>query len=121
MRIGIDTLFLDGRERSSLANFVVSFVEALVELGTSHQLILFASPSTAKFFNALPPQSVEVIACPVSNEQRFARILFQQLRLTGLIARHRIDVLCCLADVAPLRARVPVVLKINSLHHFTAP
>jgi glycosyltransferase involved in cell wall biosynthesis len=121
LRIGIDTLFLDGRNRSSLANFVIAFVDAVVQLATPHQLILFASPSTAKFFPPLPRESVEVIACPVSNERRLARILFQQLRLPRLIASRHVDVLCCLADVAPLRTNVPVVLKVNSLHHFTAP
>lgn len=121
LTIGVDTLFLDGRDRSSLANFVVAFVDAVVELATPHRLVLFASPTTAKFFTSLPPGSVEVAPCPVSNERRLARILFQQLRLPRLVKAHHIDVLCCLADVAPLRTEVPVVLKVNSLHHFTAP
>jgi glycosyltransferase involved in cell wall biosynthesis len=121
MRIGIDTLFLNGSQRSSLANFVVALVEAMVEQPGNHRLVLFTSPTTSRFFTGLPPGSVEMVNCPVSNERRLARILYQQLRLPGLVARHRIDVLCCLADVAPLRVKVPIVLKVNSLHHLTAP
>jgi glycosyltransferase involved in cell wall biosynthesis len=121
MRIGIDTLFLNGRQRSSLANFVVAFVEAMVRESDHHQLVLFASPTTAKFFDKLPAGSAEIVLCPVSNEDRLARIFYQQVRLSSLIMQHRVDVLCCLADVAPLRVKVPTVLKVNSLHHLTVP
>jgi glycosyltransferase involved in cell wall biosynthesis len=29
--------------------------------------------------------------------------------------------MCCLADVVPLAVGVPIVLKVNTLHHYTAP
>jgi len=86
-----------------------------------HRLVLFASHATARLFDRLPARSVEFVICPTSNENPVARILYQQFRLPTLVARHRIDVLCSLADVAPLRVKVPVVLKVNSLHHFTTP
>jgi len=120
MRIGIDSLFLDGTQRSSLSNFVVAFVEAMVEHST-HRLVVFASPTTARFFGGLPPGSIDFVMCPVSNETRLSRILYQQALLPAAVAKHRVDVLCCLADVAPLRVKIPFVLKVNSLHHFTAP
>src|SRR5256885_616810 len=119
MRIGIDTLFLDGREKSSLAQFVVAFVAAMVGQSRQHRLVLFTSPTTSRFFDQLPPQSIELVSCPVSNENRVARILFQQVRLPSLIRRQKIDVMCCLADVAPIATKIPIVLKVNTLHHFT--
>jgi glycosyltransferase involved in cell wall biosynthesis len=121
MRIGIDTLFLDGRERSSLAYFVIAFVEAMVQYSDRHRLVLLTSPSTAMFFKSLPAGSVDVVNCPVSNETRLARILYQQTRLPLVASKNGIDVLCCLADVAPLWANMPLVLKINTLHHLTTP
>jgi glycosyltransferase involved in cell wall biosynthesis len=121
LRIGINTLFLDGSQQSSLANFVVAFVAAMVEHVPQHRLVVFASPSTAKFFDRLPTASIDLVHCPVSNETRWARILYEQVRLPTVIARYRVDVLCCLADVSPLRVKVPVVLKVNTLHHYTAP
>src|SRR5260370_37936089 len=105
MRIGVDTLFLDGTQHSSLSNFVVAFVESMIEHST-HRLVVFASPTTARFFGGLPPGSVDLVMCPVSNETRLSRILYQQARLPAVVVRHQVDVLCCLADVSPLRVKV---------------
>src|SRR5438105_2057150 len=121
MRIGIDTLFLEGGRRYSLANFVFAFVKAMSEYSPGHRLVVFASAATAALFDRLPTGSVEIALCPVSNESRIARILYQQTWLPRLVEEREVDVLCCLADVAPLMVRIPIVLKVNSLHHFTAP
>src|SRR5690348_10034933 len=110
MRIGIDTLFLDGSRRSSLANFVVALVEAMIEEAPAHRLVLFVSEGTAQLFGHIPAGSVDFVKCPVSNEARLARIIYQQMRLPELVRRADIDVLCCLADVAPLRGTTPIVL-----------
>lgn len=121
LRIGLDTLFLTGGDRSSLANFIIALTQAIAALNTEHKLVLYSSRHTAPYFASLPDGSAEIVMCPVSNENRLARILYQQLRLPGVIARSQVDVLCCLADVAPLRVSVPVVLKVNSLQHLRVP
>lgn len=120
LRVGIDTLFLDGRTRSSLANFVVELTSGLVATAEDEAYTLFVSPLTAKLFANLADH-VELVRCAVGNDKVFQRILFQQVALPFLIRRRRIDVMCCLADVAPVATTAPIVLKVNTLHHYLTP
>jgi glycosyltransferase involved in cell wall biosynthesis len=120
LRVGIDTLFLDGRTRSSLANFVIELTNELVASAEGEAYVVFVSPLTEKLFAHLADR-VELVRCAVGNDRVFRRILFQQLALPVLIRRHHIDVMCCLADVAPVAATAPIVLKVNTLHHYLTP
>jgi glycosyltransferase involved in cell wall biosynthesis len=121
MRIGIDTLFLDGTRGSSLADFVIRFTSEMIRLPGDDSYVVYAGPTTAHWFEDMAGDRLEVSRCAYDNHDRLGRIMFQQLRLPSRVKRDRIDVLCCLADVAPLAARVPVVLKVNSLHHLITP
>ena len=120
MRIGIDTLFLDGRP-SSLANFVRELTTHLGQATGSDDYVVFATRRVQRLLGGLSGPRVQFVTCAVGNEAMIPRILYQQSWLPVLVHRHRIDVMCCLADVAPLAVRVPVVLKVNTLHHYTTP
>lgn len=120
LRVGIDTLFLDGRTRSSLANFVVELTNGLVATADDEMYVLFVSPLTEKLFAHLADR-VELVRCAVGNDKVYQRIVFQQFALPVLIRRRHIDVMCCLADVAPVATGAPIVLKVNTLHHYLTP
>lgn len=120
LRIGIDTLFLDGRTQSSLANFVVELTGGLVATADDEVYTLFVSPLTEMLFANMAGH-VELVRCPAGNDKVFQRVVFQQVALPFLIRRHRIDIMCCLADVAPIASPAPIVLKVNTLHHYLTP
>ncbi|HEY9289374.1 MAG TPA: glycosyltransferase family 1 protein [Candidatus Dormibacteraeota bacterium] len=98
----------------------MSLTSCLIRTAEHESFAVFVSPSTRALFGSIEGP-VEWVECPVSNEHVFRRIAFQQLRLPRLIRRSGIDVMCCLADVAPLATTRPVVLKVNSLHHYVTP
>ncbi len=120
LKIGLDTLFLDGGG-SSLANFVVELASHLVATAADETYVIFGTSSTLEFFRDIKGPHVQFVVCPFDNQTRLRRILYQQLRLPAMIRRHSIDVTCCLADVAPLSTRVPILLKVNTLHHYRTP
>lgn len=120
MRVGIDTLFLDGRP-SSLANFVRELATHLAQVADGDEYVVFATTRVQRLLADVNGSHVQFVTCAVGNEAMIPRILYQQSWLPVLARRHRIDVMCCLADVAPLAVPVPVVLKVNTLHHYTTP
>ena len=103
-----------------MANFVVELTDGLVATADGETFTLFVSPLTEKLFTHLADR-VELVRCAAGNDRVFQRILFQQFALPCLIRRHHIDVMCCLADVAPVATAAPIVLKINTLHHYLTP
>jgi len=120
VRVGIDTLFLDGRP-SSLANFVRELVTHLGQAADGDEYVVFAAGRVQRLLTDISGLHVQFVTCAVGNEAMILRILYQQSWLPVLVRRHHIDVMCSLADVAPLAVRVPIVLKVNTLHHYTTP
>lgn len=120
MRVGIDTLFLDGRP-SSLANFVRELVTHLGQEADSDEYVVFATKRVQRLLVGVRGPHVRFVTCAVGNEAMIPRIFYQQSFLPVLVGRHRIDVMCCVADVVPLAVRTPIVLKVNTLHHYTTP
>ena len=120
MRVGIDTLFLDGQP-SSLANFVRELTSRLVQGAGDDEYAVFATRRVQRLLADIGGPQARFVTCALGNEAIIPRILYQQSWLPVLVHRHRIDVMCCLADVAPIGVRVPIVLKVNTLHHYTTP
>lgn len=113
MRIGVNALYLIPGGVGGTEIYLRRLLEAMQALDR-HELIVFTNRETGQ----LPGPSVEL---PVRAENRPARILYEQLRLPGVLRRHQIDVLLNPGFTAPLLSPVPQVTVFHDLQHKRHP
>ena len=111
MRIGINTLFLIPSKVGGSETYLRKTVPELVELGGSHEYVLFCNRENAGTFPEAARPNVTEVGCRVRATCRARRVLFEQLRLPKLVRRHAIDVLWSPGYTAPLRLACPSVVS----------
>ncbi len=111
MRIGINTLFLIPSKVGGSETYVRKTLAELVELGGSHEYVLFCNRENAGTFPEAARPNVTEVHCRVRATSRARRVLFEQLRLPKLVRRHAVDVLWSPGYTAPLRLGCPSVVS----------
>lgn len=94
--------------------YLRSLVEAMAGLHNGHEIVVFTNRETG----ALGP---EPHVLPVSATSRPARILYEQMRLPGVLRRERIDVLLNPGFTAPYAPPCPQVTVFHDLQHKRHP
>lgn len=120
MRIGIDTLFEHPGKPSSAIDYLKNLVAFLPQAGPEHSYYLFVSPRNRHHFKNTD-SNMHLVDCFYSNENVPLRIVIQQSVLPVHMLRLGLDVLFSPGNVCPLLGSFCRVLKVNTLHHYTAP
>ena len=89
MRIGIDATALPP-DPVGAGNYIIQLVRALAALETEHQFTIFAQRSGRQLIGDLP-QHVHWVVVP--NLRPAVRLLWEQVRLPGLVKRSAMDLL----------------------------
>ncbi len=114
MRIAINALYLIPGGVGGTEVYLRRLVEALEELNTEHEFVVFTNRETG----ALGRECVQL---PVRASFRPGRILYEQLALPAVLRRERIDVLLNPGFTAPLPATLPQVTVFHDLQHKRHP
>ena len=89
MRIGIDATALPPNPVGA-GNYIIQLVRALADLETEHQFTIFAQQSGCQLIGDLA-QDVHWVVVP--NLRPAVRLLWEQMRLPGLVKRSALDLL----------------------------
>ena len=121
MRLGISTLFqASGGSLTNLAQLLRSWDDAGAL--AKHEVVLFTSPRVAERLRNAVGEGIlaktSTILFPGSDRGLAARLIDEQCRLPGAVARERIDVLFCPGNVVPYFARVPMVATFQNAAPF---
>jgi len=122
MRIAIDTLFERGdNQASSAVDYLVNLCSYLPQAGPEHQYFILVGRHSAHRYKHLVRENVHLVDCVFANDYRMLRILTQQSLVPIRLRQLKIDALFAAGNVCPLIGQFCRVLKINTLHHFSAP
>jgi glycosyltransferase involved in cell wall biosynthesis len=120
LRIGINALFLIPGEVGGTEIYVRFLLDALARIDPANEYFVFFNRETGP--DLLPPSlHFHAVPCAVRAKFRSARILFEQIRLPGLLARCGVDVLLNPGFTSPLAARCPQVTVFHDLQHKVHP
>jgi glycosyltransferase involved in cell wall biosynthesis len=118
--VGINALFLDPGRSGGPETYLRELVGALVEEAPTVRFVLV---TTRRGAAALARdgwgERAQLIALPADEGERVRRQVAEQLQLPRLAQRRRFDVLHSLANVAPIRARVPHAITLHDVTFFT--
>lgn len=120
LRIGINALYLLPGGVGGTEIYLRQLLRALAEIETPHQYIVFTNRETGV---DLVPQSPQFQHCPqpVHAANRASRILYEQLRLPGVLRSQKISVLLNPGFTAPFAIRIPSVTVFHDLQHVRHP
>jgi glycosyltransferase involved in cell wall biosynthesis len=114
VRIGINALYLIPGEVGGTEIMLRELVKALDALGSPHEFVVFTNRETGRL-------GTHCVELPVEARSRPARILYEQLRLPGVLRRERIDALLNAGFTAPLLSALPQVTIFLDLQHKRHP
>jgi glycosyltransferase involved in cell wall biosynthesis len=114
-------LFTTPAAPGSIIDYVRNAVTQLTTIDATIEIVLFVSRENRVLYEDLRGARVRLVEAGRSNERLVWRIASQQLLLPVIAAREGIDVFFAPAEVAPLLVRCPVVLKVNTFHHYYEP
>lgn len=113
MRIGINAMLLS-RCESGVENTIAGLLRALASrTDTTHRYTVYLPAHPAVPVAVAADWQAVYVHTPVL--RRLCRIVWEQLLLPRRLATDGVDVLLAPAYLAPLRARVPVVLTVHDL------
>ncbi len=120
LRIGINALFLIPGEVGGTEIYLRFLLHSFSRVDPANEYFVFLNRETGP--DLLPPSlRFHAVPCAVRAKFRPARILFEQVRLPGLLARRGIDVLLNPGFTSPFRARCPQVTVFHDLQHKVHP
>jgi glycosyltransferase involved in cell wall biosynthesis len=120
LRIGINALYLIPGGVGGTEIYLRNLLQALAEIDTCNQYILFTNRETAPDL-APPAPNFQWSSQPIRASFRPARILWEQLALPLAVAGHRIDVLLNPGFTAPVFCGCPMVTVFHDLQHKRHP
>ena len=114
MIIGFDTLGENPNSPTSAINYLSEFIDFFSEKD-EHTILLFGSNKNKKYFKI--SQNIKFVNCHFSNENIIGRILAQQILIPFYLKIYGADILFSPLNSTSLLTRVPIFLKVNTLHH----
>ncbi len=120
LRIGVNALYLLPGGVGGTEVYLRQLLRALAEVDNPHQFLVFTNRETG---SDLVPRSRQFEYCPqpVYATNRASRILYEQLRLPGVLRSQKIDVLLNPGFTAPLASGIPCVTVFHDLQHVRHP
>jgi len=114
MRIGINALFwIPGRTGGS-ETYLLSLLDRWHQT-LNDEVTLFAGVSAAEKLSRF--DRWRVVELPFNEDGAIERLRAEQMRLPGVVAEHKLDVLFSPGNVLPTRVKIPQVLTIHDLQH----
>ena len=114
MIIGFDTLSENPESPTSAINYLIEFSDYFKDKD-QYKILLFVSKKNRHLFKN--GENTKFVNCHFSNENIILRILVQQILIPIYLLVYRADIIFSPLNSAPLLSPVPVILKINTLHH----
>ncbi len=120
LRIGVNALYLLPGGVGGTEIYLRQLLRALAGIDSPHHYLVFTNRETG---SDLVPSSRQFEYCPqlVHAAKRPSRILYEQLRLPGVLHSQKIDVLLNPGFTAPFAAHVPSVTVFHDLQHIRHP
>jgi glycosyltransferase involved in cell wall biosynthesis len=120
LRVGINALYLIPGGVGGTEIYLRFLLRALERVDPATEYAVFLNRETGT--DLVPPSPrFCAVRCHIAARFRPARILFEQLRLPGLLEGHAIDVVLNPGYTASLRARCPQVTVFHDLQHKIHP
>jgi glycosyltransferase involved in cell wall biosynthesis len=120
LRIGINALFLIPGGVGGTEIYLRFLLGSLFRIDETNHYAVFVNRETGSELVPACPRFC-AIPCAVRASSRPARILFEQVRLPRMLARHGIDVLLNPGFTAPVFTRCPQVTVFHDLQHKKHP
>lgn len=103
-----------------MINYYEGLLGALAERGEVARILAFVSPANGSL--GIPShEKIEIQVCHRLREDRFTRVLYEQLVLPILVSRAKVDILLSTVNVKPVLRRRPTVVVLQSLQYFFWP
>jgi glycosyltransferase involved in cell wall biosynthesis len=101
---------------------MVGFLDALKRIDSQNQYYVFVSPRNREQFSSCRNAgNFTFVNCHYSNENRYCRVLAEQLLLPYQAAKVKLDVVHSHSNVLPFFGGTPSVVNIKTTHHFHTP
>jgi len=117
VRVALNALAVAPDRPGGDATYVRELVRRLPRLAQRDEWVVFLTPDAARLFDP-PAENVRSVLCRLPSRSLVVRALWEQVALPRLIERHRVDVVHAPVNVAPLAARVPIVLTLHEAEPF---
>lgn len=117
-RVGIDLL---GIQRGRSGGVETYIRELLRELPKDSELDILLFTSHANHQSFAEYDNVERVLCPVRGTRLVRRVVFEQLRLSGVARKHGCDLLYCPGYLSPIFPRLPTVVAIHDMNFRDIP
>ncbi|ACL03913.1 glycosyl transferase group 1 [Desulfatibacillum aliphaticivorans] len=122
MLIGINAIFLAPGKGGGMERYLVNMVRAMAQTAKGDELIAFACREGLPGLEGTVP----VIKGPISAQTRWARVLWEQVLLPGIIKDSHCDAVLSFGNICPVRLSLPSLLVMHDaipfepIHGFSA-
>lgn len=120
MRIGINALYLLPGKVGGTETYLRNLVDSITRLDRDNSYFIFVNRESAEVFQALSPR-INIVHCPLYANNRFARILWEQILLPFQARSRKIDALLSPGMTTPFFCPIPSILVIYDLQHVNQP
>ncbi len=123
MRLGIEMIsagsgFHPGA--GGMITYYAGLLQALCAREDIASIVVFVAPFNGDL--AVPDHpKIEIVPCVGLPRRRPGRVAYEQLVLSLLARRARVDVLLCTTNIMPLLRRAPTVVVLQSIQYFMWP
>ncbi len=122
MRIGVNTLFLIPGEVGGTETYLRETLKALVRGHPEHRIVLFTNTENDALLLAdLAAAGAGFVPLGFRAQNRYSRIIREQVQLPGAVRRAGVDVLWSPGYTAPYSAPCPQVTTIHDMQYKTHP
>lgn len=109
MRIGIEAQRLFRKKKHGMDIVALELIKALQKLDTPHQFVVFVKPDEDDKV-ILPTHNFEIVKVEGGPYP-----IWEQVKLPAAVKEHKIDVLHCTSNTAPLKCPVPLVITLHDI------
>ena len=120
-RVGLNLLYLVPGETGGTETYARRLVPVLADTRPDLELVAFVTRDALDALGDAFGPRVRVVPLRVSGRSRAARVAAEQLLLSSLLRRNRIELLHSLGSTAPARPRLPSVLTLHDVIYARYP
>ena len=120
MRIGVNTLFMLPGKVGGTETYVRGLLYGLSKVDKVNEYILFTNNSNHNSIE-ISSDRFSKILCMVSETSRLARVVYEQLFLPGIAAKHAVDILHSPGYVSPIAGKFAKVVTIHDMQYMYYP